>query len=93
MIPYRILTLLAWAVVAVFMAKGAWASASGRGARYGDAMRLACFATACVMLGWNAKWFVAADNMIVWKMLQALSVADAGFIVVLGVRYGRGPKL
>ena len=90
---YRIMTLVAWAAVALFMARGAWAAATGRGARYGDPMRLACFATAMVSICFTGRWFVAADNVFLWQLLYLLSVAVACYILVLGMRYGRGPKL
>ena len=93
MTEYRIMTLIVWGTVAVFMARGAWAAATGRGIRYGDPMRLACFANAILFIGFTGRWFVAADNVFVWQLLYLLSVAVACYILVLGIRYGRGPKI
>lgn len=93
MTALRVLNLLVWGTMAIVMARGAWAAASNRGARYGDPMRLAFFATAMIIMGFTGRWFIAAGNMLVWKLIYVLSAAVAAYIIVLGFRYGRGPKL
>lgn len=93
MTMFRLVDIMIWSVTAVFMARGACAAATGRGVRYGDPMRLACFATAIVVIGFNARWILAAESMLFWKLLYALSGAVGIYIVVLGHRYGRGPRI
>lgn len=93
MTALRIADILIWSITAIFMARGALAATTGCGTRYGDPMRLACFATAIVVVGFNARWIFAAESILIWKLLYALSGAVGIYIVVLGRRYGRGPKL
>lgn len=87
----RILSFLAWFGMAVFMASGAWAAATRRRERHGDAMRLACFATAFVVCGFNLRWLITPDSLFAWRLLHVLSIAVALYIIKLGLRYGRGP--
>lgn len=93
MTALRILNCIVWAAVFIYMAGGAWSAASGRDLRRGDPMRLACCATAFVMIGFNVRWLFAADNMLLWRALYVLSAALAVYIIVLGRAYGRGPRV
>lgn len=89
----RVIALICWAGVVIFMFRGAAAAALSRNMRRGDPMRLACFATAIVNAGFSARWLMAADNELIWKLLYVLSAAAAIYIIVLGRRYGRGPLI
>jgi hypothetical protein len=90
---FRLVDITIWALAAGFMSRGAWAAAKARGVRYGDPMGLACFATAIVIIGFNARCIFATDSVLFWMLLYALSGAVGIYIVVLGHRYGRGPRI
>lgn len=88
----RIINLLIWSAVLIYMARGA-AAAMTKHARYGDPMRLACALTAVVVLGFNLRWLLVPHDFLLWKLLLVLSAALAAFILRLGITYGRGPLL
>lgn len=88
----RLINLLIWSVVLIYMARGAVAAVT-KHARYGDPMRLACALTAIVVLGFNLRWLLLPRDVLLWQALLVLSAALAGFILRLGMTYGRGPLL
>lgn len=88
----RIINLLIWSAVLVYMARGAIAAMT-KHARYGDPMRLACALTAIVVLGFNLRWLLLPADKMLWQLLLVLSAALACFILRLGVTYGRGARL
>ena len=55
MTALRILNLITWGIMLVYMLPGAWSATTAQ-ARYGDPMRLACAATAFVFIGFNLYW-------------------------------------
>lgn len=89
----RIVNVLIWGTMALYMVTGAWAAISGIGVRRGDPMRLACFATALVMAGFNLRWLIAPDSIWTWQALYALSAALGVYIMALAYAYGRGPRV
>lgn len=89
----RVLNVLIWGGMAVFMARGAWAQATKREVRRGDPMRLACFATGIVVAGFCLRWLILPENDAVFVMLYLLAAAVGVYIVKLGRDYGRGPLL
>ena len=89
----RILLIIAWSAVVAFMASGAWASVTRRAVRRGDPMRLACFVTALLFIGYSLRALIAPASDWAWQALHLLSAADAVFIVALGRAYGRGPHV
>lgn len=93
MTALRILNLIVWGFMLVYMARGAWSAMFGDEMRRGDPMRLACFATAIVMCGFTLRWLVAPADQISFAVLYALAIADAVFIIALGRAYGRGPRV
>jgi hypothetical protein len=88
----RIINLVCWGAMLAYMLPGAWASL-GRRARYGDPMRLACALTGFVVIGFNLRWLIAPNDVVLWKGLLVLSSALAIFILHLGLTYGRGSLL
>ncbi len=88
----RIINLCCWGAMLAYMLPGACA-ALGRHARYGDPMRLACALTAIVVMGFNLRWLVVPNDLVLWKGLLVLSAVLAVFILRLGLTYGRGPLL
>ncbi|MFS0737563.1 hypothetical protein ABC347_10980 [Sphingomonas sp. 1P06PA] len=56
-------------------------------------MRLACLATALVMLGFVLRWLLAPDSDLLWKALYILCALDGVYILTLGRAYGRGPRV
>lgn len=89
----RLANIIAWSLLAAFMASGAWAAAHARDTRRGDPMRLACFATALLMIGYSALGIVAPGENVARGILHVLAIADAGLIWRLGKAYGRGPRV
>jgi hypothetical protein len=88
----RILNIITWGVMLVYMLPGGWSATTAR-ARYGDPMRLACALTGFVMLGFNLRALLAPDDETLWKMLLVLSAVLALYILRLGRTYGRGSLL
>jgi hypothetical protein len=92
MIALRIINLIVWGAMLLYMLPGAWSATTGR-ARYGDPMRLACALTAIVMIGFNLRALLIPHDEMIWKALLVLSAALALFILQLGRTYGRGALL
>lgn len=86
----RILNVIVWGALALYMIPGAWAAAKGTATRYGDPMRLSVLATALVMIGFFLRWLLAPDSVLLWQFLHVLSIADAIYIAMLARAYGRG---
>ncbi len=99
MTELRILNLIVWGAMFLYMAPGA-VSAVTRHARYGDPMRLACALTAIVFTGFNAFWLWGAGHHCppveedrILNGLLVLSSALGIYIWKLGATYGRGVHL
>ena len=82
--------LAVWACVLIYMASGAWAAARGRQVRRGDPMRLACFITAAVFVGYVLRGLFWPGEVASGAALRLASMADAIYILSLGRAYGRG---
>lgn len=93
MTELRVLNLIVWGLMALYMTTGAWSAVFGANTRRGDAMRLACFATAIVMVGFNLRWLVAPDSIWTWQALYVLSAGLGCYILWLAHAYGRGPRV
>lgn len=93
MTALRILNLVVWGALALYMLPGAWTAARGSLTRHGDPMRLAVFATSLVMMGFTLRWLLAPDSEALWRLLYVLAIADAGYIGFLARAYGRGPRV
>lgn len=89
----RILNVVVWAAMLIYMLPGAWAAVRGVGVRRGDPMRLACALTAVVMLGHIVRWLVAPGDELTFKALYVLGAALAVYILALAHAYGRGPRV
>jgi hypothetical protein len=90
---WRILNIVIWLSMMIYMAPGAWSAVTGKALRRGDPMRLACFATAFVIVGFNGRWLLAPDSEMIWQTLYALSAAVGVYIIRLAHAYGRGPRV
>lgn len=98
MIALRILNLVVWGVMLVYMTPGAWCAASSSRARYGDPMRLACALTAILFIAFNLYWIIGPSSHLapsdtLMNALLLLSAALGIFILKLGMTYGRGSLL
>jgi hypothetical protein len=89
----RILNVIVWGGLIAFMLPGAWSAAFGKAVRRGDPMRLACLATGAVMVGFNLRWLLAPDSIILWQALYGLAAAVGVYIIMLARAYGRGPHV
>ncbi len=93
MTELRILNLIVWSVLALYSMPGAWGAVSGKETRRGDPMRLACVATAFVMIGFTLRWLLAPDSIVLWQALYVLSAATGLYIIRVAWAYGRGPRV
>jgi hypothetical protein len=93
MVELRILNVVVWGIMLVYMIPGAWSAAFGKDLRRGDPMRLACLSTAFVMVGFNLRWLLAPDSIVLWQALYGLSAASGVYIILLARAYGRGPRV
>lgn len=93
MTELRVLNVIVWAGVLIYMIPSAWPAVRGVDMRRGDPMRLACAATAFVMLGFVVRWLIAPQDMLSWAALYVLSAALGVYIVLLARAYGRGPRV
>ncbi len=97
MTALRILNLVVWGIMLLYMTPGAIAAVT-RAARYGDPMRLACALTAIVFIAFNLYWIFGPSAHVapVDPMMNGLLVLSAAlgfYILRLGRTYGRGPRL
>lgn len=89
----RILNVIIWGCMAAYMFSGAWSAIVGSNVRRGDPMRLACFATALLMVGFNLRWLLVPDSIWTFQALYGLSAVLGAYIMVLAHAYGRGPRV
>lgn len=83
------IALLVWGGVLTYMAPGAWAAVFGP-VRWGDPVRLACFITAAVFIGYIMRGLYWPGETISGAALRLASMADAIYLIALGRAYGRG---
>ena len=93
MTALRILNIVIWGAMAAYMMTGAWSAIRRTHVRRGDPMRLACLATALVMIGFNVRWLLIPENVLVWQGLYVLSAGVGCYIIALARAYGRGPRV
>lgn len=89
----RIITAAVWTVMLVYMAPGAWAAVRGRTVRRGDPMRLACFLTGVMIVGFSLRHLLFPESMVTWAALYIFSISIAVYIIALARAYGRGPHV
>lgn len=96
MTALRILNIIVWGAMLLYMLTGAVAAVTSR-ARYGDPMRLACGLTAVVFIAFNLYWLFSParpdQGDLTLNALLLLSASVGGYILKLGTTYGRGPVL
>lgn len=93
MTALRILNLIVWLGLLIYMLPGAYNAVFGKQLRRGDPMRLAVLATAFVIIGFNLRWLLAPDNFDLWRALYVLSAVLGVYIARLAYAYGRGPNV
>lgn len=93
MTALRIINLIVWLSLAVYMLPAVISSFCGVNTRYGDPMRVAVFATCLVIAGFSLRWLIAPENEAMWRVLYILSAADALYIALLARTYGRGHRV
>lgn len=89
MTELRILNIIIWGAMMIYMALGAWAVVSG-GARRGDPMRLACFLTGAVFVGYHLRALFWPGNETAANGLHVAAALIPVYIICLGRAYGRG---
>lgn len=85
--------LVVWLATLAYMATGAWSAARGKHVRRGDPMRLACFITAAVFVGYILRGLFWPGEVTSGAALRLASMADAIYIIALGRTYGRGERV
>ncbi len=93
MTTLRILTIIAWGLLLLYMAPGAWSAARGKATRHGDPMRLGVALVCLLMIGFVGRWLIAPNVQSIHLTLYGLAILTAGYIAWLARGYGRGPKL
>ena len=72
MTALRIINLIVWGALFLYMVCGAWSAAHGMGVRVGDPMRLASAAVALLVCGFTLGPMVAPNSNTVWAGLHVL---------------------
>ncbi len=90
MTELRIINVILWSGVLLYMLPAAWNAAFGKQVRRGDPMRLGVFATSFVMISFFARWLIAPESILTWQALHVLAAAVAIYIGFLARSYGRG---
>lgn len=88
----RILNILCWAAVLIYMTPGVFDILRGR-PRTGDPARLVCFTYAVVSIAFAVRWLVLPNDHEVWALLYGLSSAAALYTLYAARSYGRGPRV
>lgn len=89
----RILNLLIWSGLLLYMLPGAKSAIMGRDTRRGDPMRLGLSFVCLVIIGGNLRFLLAPDSDGLWMAIYLLSAAVGLYLIRLGNAYGRGPRL
>ena len=93
MTALRVVNVLIWGALLIYMLPGAYSAAFGKAVRRGDPMRMGVAATCLVMIAANLRWLLAPDNVSLWAAVYVLSAAVAIYIAFLAKAYGRGGRL
>ena len=93
MTALRILNVIAWGIVLLYMIPGAWSAGFGKDRRRGDPMRLAGAINAFLMAGFSLRWLFAPTDEMIWMALYFLCFINAIYIIVLARVYGRGSRI
>ena len=89
----RILCVLAWGFLLIYMVPGAWSAVRCSDPRRGDPMRLGILLVCCVMVAGNLRFLFVPDNDQLWMAIYGLSFVTACYIIHLARAYGRGPRI
>lgn len=93
MTELRILNLLIWSALLLYMAPGASHAVSGKDVRRGDPMRLGVGAVCLVMILGNLRWLMAPDSDALFAAVYVLNALVGAYLFRLAKSYGRGPLL
>jgi predicted membrane channel-forming protein YqfA (hemolysin III family) len=93
MIALRVLNLIIWSGLLIYMSSGAFHAVTGRDVRRNDVWRLSVVSVAIVMILGSLRWLFARDNEMLFAWVTALSVIVGAFKIMLAKAYGRGPRL
>lgn len=85
----RLLSIVAWALVAGCLGRSAARAIRGRTYAF-DNFRAAFFFVALVMIGFNLRWLLAPDDQGTWLALYALSVLAAFYVLKVVLAHGKG---
>lgn len=72
----RILSMIAWAGVAAFLAPSAWRALAGE-TRAADHFRAALFFVALLMIGFAMRWYLAPADRTLWTILYLMNCVAA----------------
>lgn len=87
----RVVNVLIWTLLLLYMIPGAKNAIWGTDTRRGDPMRLGVAFVCLVMIGGNLRWLFAPDDRSMWVALYVMSAAVGLYIAKLAKAYGRGP--
>jgi hypothetical protein len=92
MTAIRIVALIAWSGLLLYMVPGAISAIRAKSSRHGDPMRAGVLFTAIVFVGFIVRSLWAPTDQTSWFWLYVLCVINAAYIARLAYTYGRGPK-
>jgi hypothetical protein len=93
MTALRILNIVIWGALFVYMQPAAWSAVRARDIRRGDPMRLGVASVCMVMILGNLRWLFAPDNDALFASIYVLSSVVGLYLIRLAYAYGRGPRL
>lgn len=89
----RILNIVIWSGLFVFMFVGARSAVTGKGVRLGDPWRLSVASVSVLMILGNLRWLLAPKSEDLLAAISVLGIIVGSFKLYLARLYGRGPRL
>lgn len=86
------LNALLWGAVFIWMAPTVWHVLTGTTKNRHAPLRIAIASEAVMMFCFSVRWLVAPHDMILWKTIYVLSLANAVLLANIAKAYGREPK-
>lgn len=89
----RILNILVWGGLLIYMLPGARSAWHGRDIRRADPWRLSVAAVCFLIILGNLRWLFAPDSDALLTAVSLLSILVGIYKIKLAHAYGRGPRL
>jgi hypothetical protein len=89
----RLLNVLIWTGLLLYMLPSARHAVTGRDVRRADPWRLSVAVVSIVIILGNLRWLMAPDNALLFGAVYVLTAMVGIYKIILARTYGRGPKL